>query len=78
MSFERKNLAYIVRSTEDKTSELLHILKRMPGSAIVYARSRRRTKEITGLLQGRRDYSRFLPCRTRQCRERPPTETVAE
>ncbi len=52
MSFERKNLAYIVRSTEDKTSELLHILKRMPGSAIVYARSRRRTKEITGLLQG--------------------------
>lgn len=51
MSFERKNLAYIVRPTEDKPGELLHILKRMPGSAIVYARSRRRTKEITGLLQ---------------------------
>ncbi|MEG0455509.1 MAG: RecQ family ATP-dependent DNA helicase, partial [Bacteroides sp.] len=38
MSFERKNLAYIVRPTEDKPGELLHILKRMPGSAIVYAR----------------------------------------
>ena len=51
MSFERKNLAYIVRATDNKTGELLHILKRLPGSAIVYARSRRRTKEITELLQ---------------------------
>lgn len=47
MSFERKNLAYIVRKTENKTKELLHILRRMPGSAIVYVRNRRRTKEIT-------------------------------
>lgn len=51
MSFERKNLAYIVRQTEDKTVELLHILKKMPGSAIIYVRNRRRTKEITELLQ---------------------------
>ena len=36
MSFERKNLAYIVRKTENKTGELLHILRRMPGSAIIY------------------------------------------
>ena len=50
MSFERKNLAYIVRKTENKTKELLHILRRMPGSAIVYVRNRRRTKEITELL----------------------------
>ncbi|CDA82762.1 aTP-dependent DNA helicase RecQ [Bacteroides sp. CAG:754] len=50
MSFERKNLAYIVRKTDNKTSELLHILRRIPGSAIVYARNRRRTKEITELL----------------------------
>ena len=35
MSFERKNLAYIVRKTENKTGELLHILRRMPGSAII-------------------------------------------
>ena len=50
MSFERNNLAYIVRKTENKTAELLHILRSMPGSAIVYVRNRRRTKEITKLL----------------------------
>ena len=50
MSFERNNLAYIVRKTENKTAELLHILRNMPGSAIVYVRNRRRTKEITELL----------------------------
>ena len=50
MSFERKNLAYIVRQTDNKTQELLHILRKIPGSAIIYARNRRRTKEITELL----------------------------
>ena len=50
MSFERKNLVYIVRNTENKTGELLHILRRMSGSAIIYVRNRRRTKEITELL----------------------------
>ena len=50
MSFERNNLSYIVRKTENKTAELLHILRSMPGSAIVYVRNRRRTKEITELL----------------------------
>ena len=49
-SFERKNLAYIVRKTDNKTGELLHILKRIDGSAIIYVRNRRRTKEITELL----------------------------
>ena len=50
MSYERKNLAYIVRKTDNKTGELLHILKRIDGSAIIYVRNRRRTKEITELL----------------------------
>ena len=50
MSFERKNLAYIVRKTNNKTKELLHILQRISGSAIIYVRNRRRTKEITELL----------------------------
>ena len=50
MSFERSNLAYIVRKTDNKTGELLHILRSMPGRAIVYVRNRRRTKEITELL----------------------------
>ncbi len=52
MSFERKNLAYVVRRTEDKPRELLHILQRVPGSAIVYVRNRRRTKEVAELLAG--------------------------
>ena len=50
MSFERKNLAYIVRKTANKTKELLYILQRISGSAIIYVRNRRRTKEITELL----------------------------
>ena len=47
MSFERKNLAYVVRHTEDKESELLHILQRIDGSGIVYTRNRKKTKEIS-------------------------------
>ena len=43
MSFERKNLAYIVRPTENKAEELLHILNHTTGSAIVYTRNRKRT-----------------------------------
>lgn len=50
MSFERKNLAYIVRRTENKSEELLHILKHVPGSAIVYAHNRKRTKEYSQML----------------------------
>ena len=50
MSFERKNLAYIVCKTDNKTKELLYILQRISGSAIIYVRNRRRTKEITELL----------------------------
>ena len=50
MSFERKNLAYVVRRTADKREQLIHILSSIGGSAIVYARSRRRTKEYADLL----------------------------
>ena len=47
MSFERKNLAYIVRRTEDKAGELIHILSQVTGPAIVYTRNRKRTKEVS-------------------------------
>lgn len=50
MSFERKNLVYVVRHTEDKESELLHILQRVDGSGIVYTRNRKKTKEISQFL----------------------------
>lgn len=45
MSFERRNLAYLVRHTDNKPAELLKILNRVSGSAIVYVRNRRRAKE---------------------------------
>ena len=50
MSFERKNLCYVVRMASDKDAELVHILNAVKGSAIVYVRSRKRTKEISQLL----------------------------
>lgn len=50
MSFERKNLAYVVREAEDKQGEMIHILQSVGSSAIVYARSRKRTKEMAQLL----------------------------
>lgn len=51
MSFERPNLAYVVRKTNDKIAELIHILSRINGSAIVYVRSRRRCKELSAILE---------------------------
>ena len=50
MSFERKNLNYIVRHTENKEAEMLHILSSVQGSAIVYVRNRDKTREIARLL----------------------------
>lgn len=50
MSFVRKNLAYVVRETEDKADQLVHILRSMPGSAIVYVRSRRHSSDIAKML----------------------------
>ena len=46
MSFARPNLRYIVRRTEDKMAELIHILRSVDGSAIVYTRSRKGTREV--------------------------------
>ncbi len=46
MSFERKNLAYLVLNTHDKHYELIHLLEGVNGSAIVYVRSRIHAKEI--------------------------------
>ena len=50
MSFARKNLAYVVRYTENKAAELLHILGRVAGSAIVYTLNRKKTKEVCDFL----------------------------
>ncbi len=50
MSFARKNLAYVVRKTDNKIDELIHILNKVSGSAIVYSRNRRNTVEIAKTL----------------------------
>ena len=50
MSFARENLAYVVRHTSNKLGQLIHILNHVGGSAIVYVRSRKRTKEYADAL----------------------------
>ena len=59
MSFERKNLSYIVQPCGDKIGEMLHILHCVDGSAIVYARSRKRTKEIAEILNNKGETALF-------------------
>ena len=59
-SFARKNLAYIVRKTEDKLNTLVYILGKVPGTAIVYVRNRKRTKEIAVMLQQAGIYADFF------------------
>ena len=49
-SFERKNLSYSVFNVPAKITKLTEILTRVPGTAIVYCNSRRRTAEIQQLL----------------------------
>ena len=50
-SFLRSNLSYVVRETNKKADEIVHILNKVPGSAIVYARNRQRTQELAAYLQ---------------------------
>ncbi len=51
MSFKRDNLAYVVRQAMDKFAELLHILRSVEGCAIVYVRSRARSKAVAEWLE---------------------------
>jgi ATP-dependent DNA helicase RecQ len=48
--FERPNLSYIVRRTEDKLGQLLSICSNVAGTGIVYVRSRRKTEELAAFL----------------------------
>ncbi len=49
-SFLRDNLAYIVRTVEDKEKMLLRVLENIPGSSVVYVRNRKKTKEVSDFL----------------------------
>ena len=46
-SFHRENLIYVVRRTDKKEEQVAHILSRVPGSAIVYVRNRKRAQELS-------------------------------
>jgi ATP-dependent DNA helicase RecQ len=50
-SFERKNLTYMVRQSEDKQHDLLELVKRTEGCGIVYVRNRKRCKELAIFLK---------------------------
>ena len=50
-SFLRSNLSYVVRETNKKADEIVHILNKVPGSAIVYVRNRKRAQELAAYLQ---------------------------
>ncbi len=49
-SFQRTNLSYVVRVTENKEEQLLNILTKVPGTSVVYVRNRKRTREIADYL----------------------------
>ena len=49
-SFHRSNLAYVVRTAENKDEHLLKILNSVPGTSVIYVRNRKRTKEISDFL----------------------------
>lgn len=49
-SFARANLSYSVLEEDGKLAKIRRILERVPGSAVVYCRNRRQTKDIAGLL----------------------------
>lgn len=50
-SFHRENLTYVVRQTDKKEEQVAHILSRVPGSAIVYVRNRKRAQELSEWLR---------------------------
>ena len=50
-SFYRKNLAYVVKYTDDKLGMMTNILDKVPGTSVVYVRNRERTKEIAEYLK---------------------------
>jgi ATP-dependent DNA helicase RecQ len=59
ISFARPNISFVVRKAENKEKKLLEILKRVPGSAIVYLRSRKGTAEVASFLKQQKVSSTF-------------------
>lgn len=51
MSFKRSNLSYVVRKTDDKIREAIHILNNVPGTSIIYVRQRESTTSVASILK---------------------------
>ncbi len=49
--FERPNLSYVVRRTEDKLGQIISICESVPGTGIVYVRNRKKSEEIAAFLK---------------------------
>jgi len=73
MSFERKNLSYVVFHEEDKNGRLLKIIGNVKGSGIVYCRNRRKCREVSEFLNKNGVKSTYyhagLESRTREVRQ---------
>ena len=78
MSFERKNLAYIVRKTDNKTKEIPYILRTNIGQCHHLCPQQTPHQRNHRTADKRRYNRRLLSCRTGQCRQRPPAETLAK
>ncbi len=77
-SFERRNLAYTVKQAEDKQRYLLDALPDLKGTGIIYARSRRKTRELAQLLQSNRISADYYHAGLRQdIRNRKQNEWMA-
>ena len=51
VSFERKNIAYVVQKEEDKSARLMKLVNNVKGSGIIYVRNRRKTEEVAAFLK---------------------------
>lgn len=52
-SFERTNIQYIVINEEDKIGRMMKIIQKVPGTGLIYVKSRKKTQEIAHYLQKR-------------------------
>ncbi len=72
-SFARPNISFSVRLVEDKEAKLLEVLQKIKGSAIVYARSRKGTRELSDLLRKNKIAATFfhagLPPKEKEIRQ---------
>lgn len=73
-SFSRDNLAYVVRYSEDKEKQLVAILSKTKGSAVVYVRSRKKTGEYADLLNkagvSAKSYHAGMPSEVKDARQK--------